>query len=251
MTRTVRDAAIAYQAMAIRPTGYVPPQAAELSRTRIGVPRNYYFDRVDPEVSAAVKRALDHAQKLGARLVEVEVPDMVALTEAGATCLLSEAAATLRRYLDRRDQFSDEVLARLDQGRKILAIDYLEAIRVRRHTGREFAKLWDQVECLFTPSTPITAPPIGDKFVTIDGKEEEVRSAGTRFTRGMNALGLPVISIPCGFSKSEMPIGLQIIAGGQSGEQDADDLVLRVAAGMEDAMGFGGRIAPLRDAARK
>ena len=128
MTRTVRDAAIAYQAMAIRPTGYVPPQAAELSRTRIGVPSNYYFDRVDAEVATAVKRALEKAKKLGARLVEVEVPDMVALTQAGATCLLSEAAATLRRYLDRRGDFSDEVMARLDQGRRILAVDYLEAI---------------------------------------------------------------------------------------------------------------------------
>jgi aspartyl-tRNA(Asn)/glutamyl-tRNA(Gln) amidotransferase subunit A len=247
MTRTVRDAAIAYQAMAIRPTGYVPPQAAELSRTRIGVPRNYYFDGVDPEVSAALKRALDHAKKLGARLVEVEVPDMAALTEAGATCLLSEAAATLRPYLDRRDQFSEEVLARLDQGRKILAIDYLEAIRLRRKIGREFAKLWDDVDCLFTPSTPMTAPAIGEKFVKINGVEEEVRTAGTRFTRGMNALGLPAISIPCGFSKSGLPIGLQIIGGARREGHDPDDFVLQVAAAIEDAMGFGGRIAPMKE----
>jgi len=73
-----------------------------------------------------------------------------------------------------------------------------------------------------------------------------VRTAGTRFTRGMNALGLPAISIPCGFSKSGLPIGLQIIGGARREDQDADDFVLQVAAGMEDAMGYAGRVAPLK-----
>ena len=100
------------------------------------------------------------------------------------------------------------------------------------------------MDCLFTPTTPITAPPIGDQIVTINGAEEEVRTAGTRFTRGMNALGLPAISIPCGFSISGLPIGLQIIGGARREEQDADDYVLQVAAGIEDALGFAGQIAP-------
>ena len=80
----------------------------------------------------------------------------------------------------------------------------------------------------------MTAPKIGEASVVINGVTEEVRAAGTRFTRGMNALGLPAISIPCGISKARLPIGLQIIAA--HGE---DDFVLRVAAAMEDGLGLG------------
>ena len=240
MTRTVRDAAIAYQAMAIHPTGYVPPQQVSLAGVRVGVPRNYFFERVNAEVASSVKSAIEAAGRAGGRLVEIDVPDMVALTEAAATCLLSEAPSALRPYLDRREDFGEEVLARLDVGRKILALDYLEALRVRRKIGGQFAKLWDQIDCLFTPSTPMTAPIIGEKFVTFNGVEEEVRAAATRFTRGMNALRLPSISIPCGFSTSVLPIGLQIISG-----RDRDDFVLQTAAAMEDVLGCAGRMPPL------
>jgi len=240
MTKTVRDAAIAFQAMAIQPSGYVPLSNLNLRGVRIGLPRNYYFDHVDPEVAAAVKGAIGIAERMGARVADVEVPDMVALTQAGATCLLAEAAAALRPYLDRRGDFGEDVLERLDQGRAILAIDYLDALRVRRRTGRAFAKLWEDVDCLFTPSTPMTAPLIGAKFVKFGGVEEEVRAAATRFTRGMNALGLPAISIPCGFSRSGLPIGLQII-----GARDRDDFVLQVAAAMEDDLKLAGRLPPI------
>jgi aspartyl-tRNA(Asn)/glutamyl-tRNA(Gln) amidotransferase subunit A len=236
----VRDAAISYQAMAIWPSGFVPPNKIGMRGVRIGVPRNYYFDRVDPEVAVAVKNAIAQAERMGALIVDLEVPDMVALTQAGATCLLAEAASALRPYLDRRDDFGEDVLTRLDQGRAILAIDYLDALRVRRRTHRAFAGLWQHVDCLFTPSTPMTAPLIDAKFVRFNGEQEEVRAAATRFTRSMNALGLPAISLPCGFSRTGMPIGLQIIGG-----RDRDDFVLQVAAAMEDDLKLAGRLPPL------
>jgi len=240
MTRTVRDAAIAYQAMAIRPSGFVPPYKIGIRGVRIGVPRNYYFDRVDAEVAATVKNAVAQAERQGAHVVDLEVPDMVALTQAGATCLLAEAASALRPYLDRRGDFGEDVLTRLDQGRAILAIDYLDALRLRRRISRAFAKLWQHVDCLFTPSTPMTAPLIDAKFVEFNGEQEEVRAAATRFTRGMNALGLPAISLPCGFSQTGMPIGLQII-----GARDRDDFVLQAAAAVEDELQLAGRLPRL------
>ncbi|HEV2200990.1 MAG TPA: amidase [Bryobacteraceae bacterium] len=245
MTRTVRGAAIAFQLMATNPSGYVPPgrslqnEKTALRGMRIGVPRNYFFERVDAEVASAVERAIETAAGREAKIVEIEVPDMAALTEAGATCLLSEAAAALRPYLDRRSDFGEDVLGRLDQGRTILAVDYLEALRVRRNIGRQFTKLWERADCLLTPTTPMTAPKIGQSTVTLGGVEEEVRAAGTRFTRGMNALGLPAISIPCGFSQAGLPIGLQAIAGG-----DRDDFALRIAAAIEDALELAGRMPP-------
>jgi len=237
LTRTVRDAAIAFQAMVDDPTGYVPPANLTLSGLRIGWPKNFFMDQVDPQIEVAVRAAFETAAAIEGRIVEIEMPDMNALRAAAATCLLVEAVTVVRPYLDRRADFGADVLAMLDQGKAIAAIDYIEAQRTRHRIGRQFARLFEQVDCIFTPTTPITASKIGQTSVEIRGGKEEVRSAATRFTRVMNALGLPAISIPCGFSRSGLPIGLQIIAAARQ-----DDLLLRVAAAMEDAMALIARV---------
>lgn len=237
LTRTVRDAAIAFQAMVDDPTGYVPPANPDLSGLRIGWPKSFFMQQLDPDVEAAIRSAFQTAARAGGRIVEIEVPDMNALRAAASTCLLVEAASAVRPYLDRRADFGADVLAMLDQGKAIPAIDYIEALRTRRRIGRQFAWLFEQVDCIFTPTTPITAPKIGQTSVEIRGVTEEVRTAATRFTRVMNALGLPAISIPCGFSRSGLPIGLQIIAAARQ-----EDVLLRAAAAMEDAMGLIARV---------
>src|SRR5262249_45657704 len=104
------------------------------------------------------------------------------------------------------------------------------AQRLRRSMQREFRAIWTQVDCLFTPSTPITAPKIGAiTTVEIQGQTEDVRLATTRFMRGINALGLPALSMPCGNDSRKMPIGLQIV-----GKAFDEATVLRVGAAMED-----------------
>ena len=130
--------------------------------------------------------------------------------------------------------------ARLFEGLAIPAVDYLEAQNIRRKLRRQFAKLFDDVDCIFTPATPITAPLIGQKNVTIGGIEEEVRAAATRFTRGMNALGFPAMSMPCGFDRAGLPTGLQIIAAA-----GREDVLLHVGAAMEDALGLLGVRRPV------
>ena len=240
LTRTVRDAAIAFQAMLDDPTGYIPPAHPNLNGLRVGWPKNFFMDQVDPEVETAVRAAFQTAADLNARVIELEMPDMQALRAAASTCLLVEAVTAVRPYLDCRADFGVDVLAMLDQGKTIPAIDYIEAQRTRRRIGRQFAKLFEEVDCIFTPTTPITAPKIGQTTVEIRGVTEEVRTAATRFTRVMNALGLPAISIPCEFSRSGLPIGLQIIAGPRQ-----EDLLLRVAAAMEDAMALTAHVPSL------
>lgn len=234
MTRTVRDAAITFQAMADQPSGYVPLGEVSIRGLRVGWAKNYYCEGVTPEVLESVQNAVRLAERLGAEIIEIEVPDMEALTHTGATSLLVEAAEALRPFLDRRADFGEDVLGRLDQGKVIPGMDYVRAQRVRSRLRQQFAELLTKVDCLFTPATPMTAPEIGAKEVMINGVTEEVRTAATRFTRGMNALGLPAISIPCGLSSERMPIGLQII-----GAQGEDDFVLRVAAALEDGLGLG------------
>ena len=172
MTRTVRDCAVAFQAMAAAPSGYVPAAHVEIRGLRIGLPQNYYLDRLDLEVAEAVRTAVQTAAALGARIVDVRVPDIDAINVVGRVLLLVEAVSNLGPYLDRRADFGTDVLALLDQGRLISGADYADAQRLRRMQIAGFSKLWTQVDCIFTPSTPTPAPKIGQ---TYDGRRRRPR----------------------------------------------------------------------------
>ncbi len=239
MTRTVRDCAIAFHAMADDPADYIPPREAHIDDVRIGIPRTYFFDRIEEDVLVSVRGAIRRAESLGARIVEIDVPDMEAVRQAASTCLLVEAAATLKPWAHRRADFGEDIVGYLDQGEAISAVMFIEAMRTRRRIGREFARLWNEVDCVFTPTTPMTAPRIGQATIHIAGQEEDVRPSATRFTRPFNALGIPAISIPCGFADG-LPIGLQIVGPARS-----ENFLLRVAAAMEDALGVAGRMPEL------
>jgi aspartyl-tRNA(Asn)/glutamyl-tRNA(Gln) amidotransferase subunit A len=243
LTRTVRDAALALQAIAGHDprdpsssrapvSDYMPPEHIQLSGVRIGLPENFYFDRVDAEVRDAVQRAARLAAEAGAEIVPLRVPDIEALNTVARVILLSEASALFERYMDQRDLFGADVLALLDQGRLIKATDYVNAQRVRRSLAREFSAVWNRVDCLFTPTTPMPAPRIGQTTVAVDGVDEDVRLAATRFVRAINLLGVPAISLPSGMHSSGLPMGLQIV-----GRAFQEPALLRVAAAVEDVLG--------------
>jgi aspartyl-tRNA(Asn)/glutamyl-tRNA(Gln) amidotransferase subunit A len=233
MTRTVRDTAICFQAMAENASGYVPAGQAELGGLRIGVPRNFYFDSLDAEVAAAVRGAIQTAAAIGGRVVEVTVPDINAINAAGRVLLLVEAAANWRPHLNRRGDFGADVLALLDQGRLILGIDYADALRLRRIYAREFSRVWSKADCLIVPATPAAAPKIGEMTVDIAGKRDDVRMISTRLMRAVNVLGIPSLAMPCGFTRSRLPIGMQILGPARS-----EDTLLRIGAAIEDALGL-------------
>jgi aspartyl-tRNA(Asn)/glutamyl-tRNA(Gln) amidotransferase subunit A len=191
---------------------------------RVGLAENFYCERLDPDVDAAVRAAFATAESLGAQVVPLRVPDIAAINAVARVILLAEASALMEPHLEQRDQFGADVLALLDQGRLIPATDYVNAQRLRRKMQREFNALWSRVDCLFTPTTPITAPRIGETGTAIRGESEDVRLATTRLVRALNGLGLPAVSIPCGSDRHGLPIGLQII-----GKPFAEALILRAA----------------------
>jgi aspartyl-tRNA(Asn)/glutamyl-tRNA(Gln) amidotransferase subunit A len=236
ITRTVRDAAVSFHAMARDASGYVPPPAVDISGVRIGVPQNFYFDRLDLEVAGAVRMALQTAAALGARIIEVRVPDMEAVNVVGRLIQLAEVAAVLGPHLDRRADFGADVLALLDQGRLIAASDYVDAQRLRRIFARELTELWTHVDCLFTPATPTAAPRIGQTTVPTGSGEEDVRLAATRLTRPFSLLGVPALVTPCGFTQSGLPIGLQIVTAPRQ-----EDMLLRIGSAIEDATAITAR----------
>jgi aspartyl-tRNA(Asn)/glutamyl-tRNA(Gln) amidotransferase subunit A len=250
LTRSVRDAAVTLAAIAgfdprdetssQQPVGsYLPAPDCSIRNVRIGLPQNFYLERLDPDVDMAVRRMAATAESLGARVIPVRVPDIEALNTVGRVILLAEASAVMEKYTGNRDQFGADVLSLLDQGRLLPATDYVNAQRLRRVMQREYAQLWSKIDCLFTPTTPMAAPRIGEKTVSLGEFTDDVRLATTRFVRGINVLGLPAISMPCGADRRGLPLGLQII-----GRPFDEALILQLAAALEDATGKSARPVP-------
>jgi len=238
ITKTVRDAAVAFHAMG--GSGAVPSKNADIRGLRIGLPVNYYFDTLDLEVSESVRTAVQTAAALGARIVDIKVPNIDEINVVARVLLLAEATSVHEKHLGRRADMGADVLTLLDQGRLIRGSDYVDAQRLRRIYCREFSKLWNDADCIFTPTTPTPAPKIGQMTMKVGAVDEDVRLATTRLMRAINVLGIPALSIPCGFTKAGLPIGLQIL-----GAPRAEDTILRVGAAIEDATAVVGR-TPVR-----
>jgi aspartyl-tRNA(Asn)/glutamyl-tRNA(Gln) amidotransferase subunit A len=219
LTRTPRDAGLVLNAIAgpderddtssRQAVADYAGRPGSLAGKRIGLPENFFNERVAPEVAAAFAAAVSRAEAAGARLVSIRVPDPAAINVISRVILMSEASAVMEPYLDRRADFGSDVLALFDQGRLLSATDYINAQRLRRKYQREWAKVWNDIDCIFTPTAPIIAPLIGQTHVEIDGVEEDVRLASTRFVRSINVLGLPAISVP--LPVNGLPVGLQVI----------------------------------------
>ncbi|MEJ5368187.1 MAG: amidase [Bryobacteraceae bacterium] len=242
IAQTVRDAALLFEAMAghdprdpssvDRPVPRCLPEEGELSLrgVRIGLPRNFYFDRIDKDVDSAVYFAGYTAEDLGAELIRVQVPDGEQLNTLAHLTLLAEAAAVHEPYLrKRRSSYGEDVRTLLDMGRLVPAVDYLQAQRLRKRILGVYLDILKRIDALLLPATPMTAPLIGQKQVEIRGEAEDTRLAATRLLRGFNLLGLPVLSLPVGFSSAGLPIGCQLV-----GRPWEEPLLLRIGAALED-----------------
>ena len=221
LARTAEDVAIVYDAIA----GYDPKDnfccdvpvrevrfKKRLNRMRIGVTKDYFSDHLHADVERAFGDALKVFESLGARIVPVELPDIFDLTEAGRITLLSEAYVLHKQHLEEHpDQLGKDVKMLIERGKEPTAADYVNAQLVRYKFRRRLEEMFHQVDVLVTPTTPLTAFPLGTTKVTLAGREEDARTAGTRLTRPFNATGHPVLAVPCGFDGEGLPIGMQIV----------------------------------------
>ena len=220
---TVEDAALVYQAMAghdardettvARPVAL--PAFAEdprLEGRKIGLPRNFYYENLDPAVDQAVNKALVVLGELGAELTPIDVPDMEEFNSVGKLILAAEATSVhSNRLQERREDFGDDVRALLEQGETVLATEYLEAQKRRRELVRDFNRLFGEVDVIAVPTAPIAAPRIGAGTVSAGALSVEVRQVVTRLVRAVNLGGWPTLSVPCGFTPDGLPIGLQLM----------------------------------------
>jgi len=239
---TVWDAAAVLQAIAgpdprdencspRPPADYLRSISEGVAGLVVGLPENYFLDRLSREVEKAVRAAATRFAELGARVEPVRLPGIEPATDLSRLILLAEATALHQKNLRaRRQELGPDVRALLEQGEFILATDYLNAQRARRRFLEELEGVFRRVNLLLTPTTPITAAPIGQAAVDVNGQSEDVRLASTRLVRAFNLAGVPALSLPCGFDSEGLPIGLQIV-----GKPFDEATVLRAACAYQEA----------------
>jgi aspartyl-tRNA(Asn)/glutamyl-tRNA(Gln) amidotransferase subunit A len=233
---SVNDAAIVLQAIAgydpkdtgsaEEPVGDYVSALQEIPKSlRVGVPRVYFFDDLDPEVSASIEHALTGIGTLVAEMKEVllEVPTDRTLQSAEAYAFHAENVAKSPEL------YHPETLRRIRTGEQITAAEYIQKRHELAEARRNIRHVFGEVDLLVTPTTTIPAPSIAELKANPDAlRPAELKLL--RNTRPFNVWGLPAISVPCGFTQSGLPIGLQIV-----GPRWREDLVLRLAHSYEQA----------------
>ncbi|MBI4279502.1 MAG: aspartyl/glutamyl-tRNA amidotransferase subunit A [Armatimonadetes bacterium] len=208
---------------------------------RVGRPRQYMFDLVDSEVAAAVEEAIGVLRSLGAEVEEVSTPWLDDAISAAAAIVHAEAAAYHLAWLRTRPQdYGDEVRERLLVGTSLPAVAYVQAQRTRSLLIAQMEVVWRAVDVLVAPTTPAPAARIGDATVPVNGREMDVRTTFIRCTYPVNFLGLPSISVPCGFTRAGLPVAFQII-----GRPFAEDVLLRAAHAYQQQTDWHVRRPPL------
>jgi len=206
----VEDCAMAMNAMAGSDV-FDLPMLPTLDGVRVGVPENFFFDRIQPEVAAAVQNSIRKMAQHGASVIELRAPDMAEASVAARIVQLCETASLYARYTDQH-LFGADVWRLIQQGKSIAGHEYVSAQRIRTLFRREFDLLWERIDVLATPTTPMPAPLLDEETVEIEGQLEDTRAAATRLVRAINFIGEPALSLPCGATASGLPIGLQLIA---------------------------------------
>jgi aspartyl-tRNA(Asn)/glutamyl-tRNA(Gln) amidotransferase subunit A len=245
LTKTVQDAAMVLGAIAghdprdstsspAAVTDYVAPLGCGVRGVRIGRPREYFVDGVDPQVRAAVDAAAEHFSSLGAEIVDVSLPHTEYAIAAYYIIATAEASANLARFdgvrygfrapnprdlaeqytRTRGEGFGPEVKRRILLGTHVLSSGYydayyLRAQKVRKLIRRDFVAAFEKVDVLISPTTPEVAFKLGER--TTDPLRMYLADI---FTNAANLAGICAISLPCGFAlidSAKVPIGLQLL----------------------------------------
>jgi aspartyl-tRNA(Asn)/glutamyl-tRNA(Gln) amidotransferase subunit A len=204
----------------------------------IGVPRKFYVDDLEFDVATLLDEVLATFRGLGARVVEVDLPDQTAISAAALIVLAVEAASLHAPWLrERAGEYGAQVRNRLQNGLAYSAVEYLEALRWRGPALAAHLAAIEGIDVVIAPASSAAAPTIDETDVGGGPGAEAAIQAITRFMRPINYLGLPVLEIPAGQSRYGMPIGLQLI-----GRPFGDETVIALGRAFQTATNHHRRI---------
>jgi Asp-tRNA(Asn)/Glu-tRNA(Gln) amidotransferase A subunit family amidase len=230
ITRTVADAGLVLRAIAQDSSRKYPlpdfEQSGEpVANLRIGIPRSYFYDDLDPDVARAVDEALKIFQTLGYSQAEMRLDVSTDRTVQAAEAFAFHAESVRKTP----ELYQAETVRRILTGANIRPEQYEHARADLERSRHAIAKVFETIDVIVTATTPIPAPSIAE----LKQNPDQLRPRELvllRNTRPFNVWGIPAVSVPCGFTRSGLPIGLQIAAAA-----GRDDIVLRVAHAYEQA----------------
>ncbi|MGA2299631.1 MAG: amidase [Candidatus Acidiferrum sp.] len=222
LARSVEDVALLLHPIFTRgvtersllPRKFPSPRAR---RAKLGMPKEFFFDVVSPDVQRAFDHAIRILKKGGASIKEISLPLLPETEDAGNQIAWAEATLYHQQagwFPDCSADYGEDVRSRLEMGTQVSAVSYLKALQTREkfisafHLALEDA----EVDALVVPTTPIAAPPIGEESTSIGGALHPTRALLLRLNRPANLAGVPAISVPCGLTEDGLPVGLQFIA---------------------------------------
>jgi aspartyl-tRNA(Asn)/glutamyl-tRNA(Gln) amidotransferase subunit A len=180
---------------------------------RIGVPEEYFFEEgLQSDVRKSVMSTIDLLKELGARIIPISLSYMKFTRYVTVVVMSSEASAYHEKFIrEHSEDYGKDTLSRLELGNVIPATWYVKAQRLRHLILDEFQRACKNVDVIITPTTPIVAPRLDQTDLEYGGVRIPVARLLPRFTSAFNLLGVPAMSMVCGFSSEGLPVGMQII----------------------------------------
>src|ERR1700731_464169 len=195
----------------------------------LGIPGQLFFDALSPEVRNAFYSALGDLCRAAMTSKDVSIPLLDETEDAGNRIAWTEAALYHQQqgyFPARSADYGDDVRSRLEMGCKVPAVDYLRALEIQKQFFQQLHLALGEadVDAIVFPSTAIEAPLLNQETIRIGPPACQTRALLLRHNRPANLAGVPAVSVPCGFTRSGLPIGLQIMAGVSS-----EPVLLRIA----------------------
>lgn len=232
IARNVQD--LAYIMNGLTKTPYEKSCGRDIRGVRIGIPKQYFTERLDLEVKEHYQKAIKDFENLGAIVIEIDMPFEVDPIKVATTICTSEVGYI---HKSRRDSSmhlygkgANEVFKTSDT---LTAVSYIDALKQRQLLTRQWSELYEDVDIILTPTTPSAATKMGVKEIVLNGELESVDESMIRFTCLFDITGHPTLTLPCGLTEKGLPIGLQLV-----GNHYREDLLIKTAFSYEQNSGL-------------
>ena len=248
LTRTVEDAAIIFDAISggdkndptcleLKPTKLAKKLDGDLSKMTIGIEEDFFFHFTDADVERQVRATISQLKKMGAKVKTVKIPSLKDAFWALTIIDTAETSAVHQPLMrDHAKDYGTDVRFLIECGYLPSAVDYLQALQLRRVIQKEVAAVFEEIDVLLAPTLPSKTPSVGELTSVINGKSVDTIETCMHNVGPGNLLGLPSISMPCGIIDG-IPVGIEII-----GAPLQEQKVLNLAKGLESTNPLGGQI---------